>query len=504
MNKKADNGVGSRMGTVPGAAFAINRRGFLGTVGAGSLGALLAACTGGGQSSDAQSADDGVLQWWDQFRPLTSMLETSLFEPYTAANSGITIERRQMDPPDLGQALQVARRSNQMPDVHSLAGLEATPAALVSEDWFQPIGGQADFESTEIADQLFDGLHRFDGEIYSVPLFSGRFHEATPWVNTELLGQAGIDPAQSPATWDELRATAQQITDKAGVPGLLVPTKEVPYLTALVNRLAQSAGAPGGIDWTTGAYVFNSQPFIDALEFLVSLQQDGVVHPSSASMGARDARARWAAGEAAIYPWGPWIIGGLMVDEPEAVERGIDAWQLPCPETTRNVIHSGPGAGVFWVSNESQQPQIAAELLLQMSSREFQAQLASAMDQPPALIDVVAEADVHPAYARNIAYMSEDVRISPVPETGNPSTWRVAAESQDIHPNLGEIAQAILTGSSSDIRGELTTFNDAMSAERDRAIAAVADEGAEVSIQDWVFANWDASQDYDQAAYAAR
>ncbi|WP_165362825.1 ABC transporter substrate-binding protein [Promicromonospora panici] len=491
-----------------GRAFEMRRREFLGAVGVGGLTAVLAACTGGGQSAREAAQDDGTLQWWDQFRPLTGMFEASLFEPYMQANNGVTIERRQMEGPDLAQAIQVARRSNQMPDVHSLAGLQATPAALVSEGWFQSIGAHADFEGSALGDQLFDGIHRFDGEVYSVPLFSGRMHEATPWVNTELLGQADVDPAESPATWDDLRAAAKRITDRTGVHGLVVPLKEVEYLKTLVTALAQSAGAPGTVgwtvDWRTGEYVYDSQPFVDALEFLVSLQADGVVHPSSASMGARDARARWAAGEAGIYLWGPWIIGGLMVDEPEAVERGIDAWSLPGAETTRNPIGRGPGTGVFWVNKDSQQPEVAAELLLQMSSREFQLQLASAMDQPPALVDVVAEADVHPAYARNIEHLAKDVRISPVPEAGNPSTWRVAAEMQDVHPDLGEIAQAILTGSGGDIKGELTKLNDAMNAERDRAIEAVSSEGADVGLEDWVFENWDPATDYDQAAYGAR
>src|SRR5690625_7917128 len=92
-------------------------------------------------------------------------------------HSEITIERQQLDPQDLGQALQIARRSSQLPDVHSLAGLDSSPAALLSNGWFQPIGEFADFESTEIADQLLDGIHRFDGELYSVPMFSGRRSE---------------------------------------------------------------------------------------------------------------------------------------------------------------------------------------------------------------------------------------------------------------------------------------------------------------------------------------
>ncbi|WP_147919115.1 ABC transporter substrate-binding protein [Ruania zhangjianzhongii] len=488
----------------------IDRRKFVGGTSAAALGAVLAGCTGGGQSSEEQSqaagGDPGTLQWWDQFRPLTDLFQSYLFDPYMAENPEVTIERRQMDAASLGTALQVGRRSNQLPDVHSTAGLGSSAAALVSEDWFQPIGGLADFTGSPLAEQIYDGIHRFDDEIYAVPLFSGRWHDAIPWLNTALLEQADVDPEESPATWDDLREAARSITSGTDAHGIVVPMKETPYLDALTGRLAMAAGAPGpgGVDWATGEYIYDSQPYIDAIEFLLALQADGVIHPSSPSMGPRDARARWAAGEAAIYMWGPWFIGGLLVDEPDSVERGLGVWHVPCPETTRNFVYSGPAPGVFWLSNQSDQPEVAADLLLQMTTREFQAELAAAMDQPPALLDVVAEADVHPAYERSIAFLEEDMRIGPVPEVGNQGVWRVSTEMRDIHPDLGEIVQSVLTGSTTDIAGELRRFNDEQMAERDRALEAVAGEGIDVGVDDWVFANWDPAADYDQQAYDGR
>ncbi|NEE03822.1 ABC transporter substrate-binding protein [Phytoactinopolyspora halotolerans] len=506
------------LGTRHGAARVgrdISRRRFIGGSSAGVLAAVLASCTGGGQSSEENAAaggessgPGGPLQWWDQFRPLTEMFERDLFGPYMEEHPDVTIERRQMDAPDLGQALQVGRRSSQLPDVHSVAGLGSSPAALVSEGWFQPIGSHADFEGSPVADQIFDGIHRFDGEIYSFAPFSGRRHEAAPWLNTELLAEADVDPEQSPATWDDFRAAARRVQDGTGdgVHGVLIPTQDPIYLDALVHRLATAAGAPGpgAIDWATGDYIHDSQPYLDAVEFLVSLQADGVVHPASASMGPRDARARWAAGEAAIYPWGPWFIGGLLVEEPEAVERGVGVWHVPTPETTRNFVYSSPAPGVFWVSSESDQPELAADLLLQMTTREFQAKLAAAMDQPPALLDVVAEADVHPTYAQNVSFFEEDVRIGPVPEVATPGVWRVLAEMRDIHPNLGEIVQAVLTGSTDDVAGDLRRYKDELSAERERALEVVQGEGVEVDLDAWVFSNWDPATDYDQQAYAER
>ncbi|PCC37898.1 hypothetical protein CIK66_17020 [Brachybacterium alimentarium] len=483
----------------------LTRRRLLGTAGPLSMAALLAACTGGGQSAGENTPTrDGTLQWWDQFRPLTTLFEDEMFAPFMAEHSDITVERRQLEGADLGEALQVARRSGQMPDVHSNVGLGATPAALIGQGWFQPIGDKVDFDSLPIAEEIYDGVHRFGGDLYSVPMFSGRIHDATPWVNTELAEKAGLDPEASPATWDDFRAAAKKIGDSTDASGFVLPQKDAQFLDGFVNWIAQSAGAPGGIDWSTGEYQYATQPYVDAIEYLKSFQDDGIMHPSSPSMGPRDARARWAAGEIGIYMWGSWIIGGLMVDEPESIERGIAAWSIPRQDSTRHTITRGPGAGQFWVNADSAYAQEAAELLAVVIGEEFQAKLASAMDQPPVLLDTVENADVHPAYARMVEHFTQDVRIAPVPESGNPAVWKVVAEMTDIHPNVGEITQSYLSGASDDLQGDLTAYYDAASAERERAIEIVAAQGEDVSLDDWVFSNWDRESDYSADDYESR
>ncbi|WP_159618950.1 ABC transporter substrate-binding protein [Ruania rhizosphaerae] len=490
---------------IPGMA-PIGRRQFLGATGAGSLAAVLASCTGGGQSSEEETegGGDGTLQWWDQFRPLTQMLEQDLFDPYMQDNPGITIERRELAAADLGQALQVARRSNQLPDVHSLAGLDAAPAALVSEGWFQPISDFADFASSPVADQIFDGLHRFNGDVYAVPLFSSRQHATIPWYNAELLEQAGVDPDDEPVTWDDLRAVARQVRDNTDAHGIFLPAQNPNYLNAIVVQLAMTAGAPGEIDWRTGEYVQDSDPFVQAFEFLLSLQQDELIHPSSPAMIPRDATARWAAGEGAIYPWGPWFIGDLASESPDVVERGLGCWSIPRPDSEMRSVRSGPAGGVFWVSTDSAQPEAAAELLLRMTQEDFQAALATAMDQPPALLDAVETADVHPAYRDMVARFAEDVRIAPAPEIGHPEAWRVLAEMRPVEPGIGTILQSALSGEDLDVAAELRTYREAMSAERERALEVVQGEGAEVDQDAWVFGNWDPESDYAIEDYDAR
>src|SRR5688572_9060914 len=104
----------------------LSRRRLLGLSGALGVSALLPACTGGGQSSEASNAGPaaatGAVTWWDQYRPLTKLFTNDVFAGYMKQHAGVKVTRREMPAPDLAQALQIGRRSNQLPDVHSIAG----------------------------------------------------------------------------------------------------------------------------------------------------------------------------------------------------------------------------------------------------------------------------------------------------------------------------------------------------------------------------------------------
>lgn len=480
----------------------VSRRHALGLGAAAVVTPWLAACTGSGDPGESTPPGGGALTgevtWWDQFRPLTGLFTDEVFTPYAAAHPGATVARRELDGPALGQALQLARRSSQSPDVHSLAGLDGTPAALVAAGWFQPIDDFVDIASSPVADRLLDGIHKFDGKVYSFPVFSGRWHDAVPWFNSALVQGAGLDPADQPRSWDDFRSTLRTVTQQAGdgVQGVVVPSKVPVYLNSLVERLAMAAGSPGTIDPRTGAYTFDSQPFLDAMEFLVSLQKDGLVHSGSASMDTRDARSRWAAGEAVAYLWGPWFIGGLKVQEPAAVQRGVGVWHIPTPGGGSPMIYSPPPAGTFWVSSQAKLPKLGADVMLSMVEPEFLKKLAGAMDQPPILDELVAQADVEDAYRTNVEYMASDVRFAPQPQVRNADVSKAMVEMRPVNPTLGEIAQAVLTGADPNYTAALKTLNGAMTTERERAVTAAVDKGAQVSLEDWVFSDWQPGQDY--------
>lgn len=448
----------------------------------------------------ASAQEPVTIAWWDQFLPLEE-LHRSLWEQYQADNPDVTVEYTVYNPQEQGQALQLAYESDQMPDVHSLAGLGVPTSQLVEAGWFQPLTNGADIEAALPEGSLLEGVTNFDGEIYSFPLFSFRQYTSLNWFNKDLMEGAGVDPETGPATWDEFRQAAKAITDAGGgqafgwIQGINFPER----LGVHVEELAQSAGSPGIIDHTTGEYLYASEPFVQAIEFLKSLQDDGSLFPASSTLDARTARARWATGTAGMFLDGPWNIGVVKTEFGDFIDKvGV----APIPVASEEAfIHKGPSGGVFWISSQSENAEIASDILKLFTTPEYYVGLAERMDQPPLDLTAVEQADVHPTYQRAMELYQERVRLAPSAVARNPAISQVNAKMRDIHPNLGEIAQGVFSGDVTDIQAALQTFNDELTAERDAAIEAVQAEGIEVSLDDWVFADWVPGEDFTADKY---
>ena len=144
---------------------------------------------------------------------------------------------------------------------------------------------------------------------------------------------------------------------------------------------------------------------------------------------------------------------------------------------------------------------MAAGLLQAFNTQEYYVGLAGQMDQPPLDLTAVDKANVEPTYKEAMKLFQAVVRLAPEPLVKNSNVSAVLAEMKAIHPNLGEITQGVFSGQVKDVKAALKTYNDALSAERDRAIRVVTAKGTKVSVDDWAFPNWKPDQDYAQESY---
>ncbi len=172
-------------------------------------------------------------------------------------------------------------------------------------------------------------------------------------------------------------------------------------------------------------------------------------------------------------------------------------------EAGQTAIHRrGPAAGEFFISSQAEEVQVCAALLSLFTGDDFQKALAERMDQPPINLEATAKADVDPIWTRGVKLMADVTLLEPVPAVRNPGVSEVLARMTEVRPNLGEIVQGVITEDISDYASVLKNYQDQLSAARDRAIQDAQADGVEVSLDDWVFPNWDPSADYTTKYYA--
>lgn len=470
---------------------AIDRRTFLALSGTAGLAATLGLA--GCSSSTSATARPGTVTWWDEFQPLQA-LEQKTFDAYTRAHAGTTIDYTVYDPSSLGSALQLAQQSGQLPDVFT-NGFGVPDLALVDNGWVQPIELSAEARA-RFGDTLVEGLHLFDGKLYSFPLFTARQHATLSWFDRRTVERAGGDPDEGPRTWDEYRAVARRITRQGDAHGWIEGLTLTDRMRQHVVDLATGAGAdlcftessadtPGVADARTGEYPYDGEAFVQAFEFLGAMVRDGVMFPSSTSLDVRTARARWAGGAAALFLDGPWNAGVLNAQFPDFLARtGVGA--MPTPDGMARAVNGPPG-GSFWLARTSSDPQAVNDILTTMTTDAYATGMAGAMDQPPRDVDAVADADVPELYKRAVRLMQDSVRIAPSPIARNPAVGAVLSEMNQVRPTLGEITQGYLGGNVDDVKAELTSYTSRLSTERDRAIAVVRQRGRDVSVDDWRF-----------------
>lgn len=476
-----------------------SRRRFLqaaGATGALALGGGLAACAGD-SGSGAGTGGASSLTWWDHQLQLQPA-KKRIFEKFAKAPGGMPVDYTFNNPEKLGQALQLAKQSNQLPDVHSNAGLQVPAPQLINEGWMAPLELSSE-AMANLKDVLLDGIHIFDGKVYSFPIFDYHVYTNVTWFNTKVAEKAGLDPSAPPATYDDFRAAARAVQSKGG--GVAPWTWNIGMTERTadqVNYLAQAAGFEGntGMLFKTGEFAYHDDAFVDALEFLLSLKTDKLMMAGSESWVDTDARGRWSAGAACYYFDGPWCPGVVLSAAPQFAESlGVAPILTPSGGDVRT--YHGPQTGDYWLTPKSKNAEAANKLLSDyFTTPDYSVEVANTMSQPPRDLDAVEKSNAHAEYKKLIGWFRDTVFLAPTAVVKNVAVTKVQAETKPVEPNLGTIIQGAFTGDVPDVKAALKKLSDDSSAERERAMKAAQAKGAEVSLDDYAFPDWKPGADY--------
>ena len=501
----------------------LSRRAFL--AGTSALGLL--AATGARAQSAAAAGDIAIpppigdiptnapLRWIDS-GDQKALFWNSFFPKYTQER-GVETVYDGLPWSELNTVLPLGIRNGTAQDVFILPSGVA-PAVAVRDGWVQPIDDlipdMAAWKANFPDGAFLEGLNVFDGKTYGVPFTSALVTGAHLLFNRAMLQEAGYDPEASPLTYDQFRDAARKITEASGgrAYGFIVGGAQVGRWGEIVRTLGQMSGAPvgdvsiaAGVDLTNGEVAWGRDEFVEAVELLLAMRDDGSVFPGALSITAPQARAFMPQGAAGMILQGPWNVPTWERENPD-----FDFGVAPPPRkegTDGHVIvgQLASAGNTMFLNAKAGNPMAAADVLHYLGTPEGQVAWGSVVgpSDPPLFPEAQKRAGMSDRATATLAMLRDVIRVGPNPFARNPALAEVAKVYVEPTPNLSATVQGLYAGQLTDVRAALKSVADAQSAALDRAFEEARAAGAEVSRDDLVFPNWDVARDYVAADYEA-
>ncbi len=462
-------------------------------------------------------SDSVTLRWLDLGPSDRATLLEAVFPAYEEVHPNITVQYEQAPGLQRNEIIPLGIQSGDAPDVF-LAPTTVTPGQMVSEGWVRPlddiIPNFEEWKARFPPGTLVEGITMFDGQVYACPYASNAFHGSLLLYNQEYMQQAGYDPSETPLTFEEFREAARRITEQGDGEyyGFILGGSLSGRWSEITAVAAALAGAPtasfanffGYINWQTGEFSYTSDEFRAAIELWLALRDDGSVYPGFLELTGGESRSLLSAQRAAgMTLQGPWNIS-LWAEQVPDFNYGVASPPVPEGGAVGKIAYE-PGAQLpFWLNGDTELPEVAGDLFSQLTSRENQQawlQLTNGAARP-IHADVEAGEDISPEAQQAKQLFDQQMRVAPSAVVRNPDVEQVYLELQPVSPGLGTTIIGLYTDQLDDIDQAMQDLQDRSDAELERAINAARENGADVSRDDFVFPNWDPTQDYTDEDYA--
>lgn len=220
----------------------------------------------------------------------TGMDGTSFKAKFEEANPGIKLNLEVVSWNDLYTVVSTRISNNNAPDILNIDVFAdyANEGLLLPVSDYCPEELLADFFPSFIQESVIDGT------VWAVPdLASAR----ALYYNVDLLTEAGVEAV--PETWAELEDAAQAIVDFYG-------GEVYPWGIDMTTDEGQAAfayytwGNNGGFVNENGEWILNSDANVEAIEYAISLVNNGYTNPNPATQTRYDLQDMFGAGKLAM------------------------------------------------------------------------------------------------------------------------------------------------------------------------------------------------------------
>jgi multiple sugar transport system substrate-binding protein len=346
--------------------------------------APLAACSSG-SSSSASSAQPATLTYWASNQGTSLQNDQDILGPELAkftSQTGVKVNLEVVPWSDLLNRILAATTSGQGPDVLNIgntwsASLQATGAFLPFDDaTMTTIGGKDRFLAGSLSATGAAGQPPA-----AVPLYSLAYGL---YYNKKQFAAAGI--TQPPATWDELVADGQKLTNGSQW-GLSLEGGSVSENIHAAFTLSQQQG--GAFFDSSGKATFNTPQNVAALKQYIDLMQtDKIVNPSDAEYSnGTEALSDFATGKTSMVIWQA-AAGSLAQLGMNAADIGVAPVPLPAQKPAGGKDVTSIVAGINLAVFKASKNQAAAlQFVKFMASTPEQQALNKAYGSLPSVTD---------------------------------------------------------------------------------------------------------------------
>ena len=453
-----------------------------------------------------------TVQYWDYWVTQGPAID-EIIATFEAAHPDIVIEKNTIGGGPYIESLNLAMQSDSGPDVFVLpnpngdilAGFldYANLGYLYNLSQFSDIDAFIQgFPNPET--NFVEGSNMLDGNLYTAPFMGPDKPWLQLYVNTNLYEEAGLvdesgDPVL-PTTWEEFVANSRTITENTDAYGTGFSVQQ-PWAAGWWYRVCNYSGVPydgavSAFDYRTGEFTFSSNEcYKTVLNGLVTMADESLIHPASLSLSIDDegARALFAEDGFAHLVAGEWVIAGWEQTHPDFTS--YTATHLPFPGgEPESYFGAVVGGQWFAVNADTNVPEAAWEFYKFLHSPEAGAIWArngnGLVLNTPQPYDEFASND-----AFEYIFNSTDlVRTLPEPTIRTPALAQV--QQTLIGPSPDDVIVGVLSGQLSDVDAALADLDARKMQALTTGLADAQAADAEVSMDDYLFPNWDPSENY--------
>ncbi len=501
----------------------ISRRQMLLALGVGGAGLTLAACGGTGASTARNAALNSEafdipnpvghyptgtvnLRWVDS-GDQKAVFFNAFFPVYEQKHPNVHVTYDGTDWNTIQQELTLGLRNGTAPDVFQLP-LTITTAEAVANNWIAPLDDfvphwpqvKAAFPIGTFA----AGVTDFGGKTYAYPFTSNQRLPNGLFYNTTYLERAGYDPNKI-LTWEEFRAAAKKATQQGQgrYYGVIIGIAQTGQITGWVDTLAEMAGAHGGawpaengvggpFNWKTGTYNFTTDIYQEAVELLLAMKSDGSFFPGTVSLTAPQARGEFPEGVAAFILQGPWNIPAWKKTNP-SLKFGFN---LPPQKDPNNIwpLSYGPGGSNTWLASaRSTALPVVGDIFRYLGTLKGQIEWADydGAGDPPQFRQAVSHVHLDPISAKALELGYKWTVLRPDPELKTSGVAIVNEVMVPPTPNWNDTLVGLFTGQiTAPVKTVLKGLQDRYTTALEQAIKTANARGANVSMDDWIFPDW--------------